>query len=76
MPFHPLCQGTGPCQNLLTSTNIVNILIYLKCTCRHLGFCIFVMFSTFQDEMQYIFLEKNFIILVFLTVKDAGTDVI
>ncbi len=33
-------------------------------------------YSTFQDEMQYIFLEKNFIFMVFLAVKDAGTDVI
>ena len=35
----------------------------------------FVMFSTFRDEMQYIFLEKNFIFMVSLAVKDAGTDV-
>ena len=34
------------------------------------------MFSIFQDEMQYIFLEKNFIFLDFLAVEDAGTDVI
>ncbi len=34
------------------------------------------MFSTFHDELQYIFLEKNFIFMVFLAVKDAGTDVI
>ena len=47
-----------------------------KCTCNHFGFCIFVMFSTFQDEMQYIFLEKNFIFMVFWAVKVAGTDVI
>ena len=39
---------------------------------HHLGFCIFVMFSTFHDEMQYIFLEKNFIFMVFLAAKDAG----
>ena len=39
-------------------------------------FYIFVMFSTFRDEMQYIFLEKNFIFMVFLVVKDVGTDVI
>ena len=25
--------------------------------------------------MQYIFLEKNFIIVVFLALKDAGTDI-
>ncbi len=31
------------------------------------------MFSTFQDQMQYIFVEKNFIFMVFLAVKDAGT---
>ena len=49
---------------------------YLKCTCSHWEFCIFVMFSTFHDEMQYIFLEKNFIFMVFLAVKVAGTDVI
>ena len=48
----------------------------LKCTCSHLGCCMFVMFSTFQDEMQYIFLEENFIFMVFLAVKNAGTDVI
>ena len=40
-----------------------------------LGFSIFVMFSTFRDEMQYIFLEKNLIFIVFLAVKDARTDV-
>ncbi len=34
------------------------------------------MFSTFHDELQYIFLEKNFIFMVFLAVKDVGTDVI
>ncbi len=34
------------------------------------------MFITFQDEMQYIFLEKNFIFMDFLAVKDAATDVI
>jgi hypothetical protein len=34
------------------------------------------MFGTFHDELQYIFLEKNFIFMVFLAVKDAGTDVI
>ncbi len=34
------------------------------------------MFSTFHDELQYISLEKNFIFMVFLAVKDAGTDVI
>ena len=34
------------------------------------------MFSTFQDEMQYIFLEKNIIFMVFLAVKDVGTGVI
>ncbi len=42
-----------------------------------------MMFGTFQDEMQYIFLyhyteqgqvEKNFIFMVCLAVKDAGTD--
>ncbi len=37
---------------------------------------VFLMFSTFQGEMQYIFLEKNFIFMVFLAVKDVGTDVI
>ena len=37
--------------------------------CSHLGFCIFVMFSIFENEMQYIFLEKNFIIMNFLAVK-------
>ena len=47
-----------------------------KCACSHLGFCIFVMFSTFRDEMQYIFLEKNVIFMVFLAVKDAETGVI
>ena len=31
------------------------------------------MFSTFQDQMQYIFVEKNFIFTVFLDVKGAGT---
>ncbi len=39
-------------------------------------FCIFAMFSTLNDEMQYNFLEKNFIFMVVLAVKDAGTDVI
>ncbi len=34
------------------------------------------MFSTFHDELQYIFLDKNFIFMDFLAVKDAGTDVI
>ena len=53
----------------------------LKCTCNHLGFCLCVMFSTFRDEMPYteinfIFSEINFIFMVFLAVKDAGTDVI
>ncbi len=43
---------------------------------RDMGFYIFVMFSTFRDEMQYIFLEKNFIFMFFLAVKDVGTDVI
>ena len=33
------------------------------------------MFSTFRDEIQYIFLEKNFIFMVFLAVKDVGTNV-
>ena len=45
------------------------ICIYLNCTCSHLGFCIFVMFSRFQNEMQHIFLEKNFIIMDFLAVN-------
>ena len=36
----------------------------------------FVMFSMFQDEMQYIFLGKNFIFMVLLAVKDVGTDAI
>ena len=40
------------------------------------GFCIFAMSSTFQDEMQYIFVEKNFIFMDFLAVKVAATDVI
>ena len=35
-----------------------------------------VKFSTFQEEMQHIFLGKNFIFMIFLVVKDAGTDVI
>ena len=43
---------------------------------RDMGFYIFVMFSTFRDEMQYIFLEKNFTFMFFLAVKDVGTDVI
>ena len=34
------------------------------------------MFSTFHDEMQYNFLEKNLIFMVLLAVKEAGTDVI
>ena len=34
------------------------------------------MFSTFHNELQYIFLEKNFNFMVFLAVKDVGTDVI
>ena len=34
--------------------------------------CIFVMFNTFQDEMQYIFLEKNFIIMDFLACVAGG----
>jgi hypothetical protein len=29
------------------------------------------MFSTFQDEMQHIFVEENFIFVVFFSVKDA-----
>jgi hypothetical protein len=33
------------------------------------------MFSTFQDEMQYTFSEKNFISMDFLAVKMSGTDV-
>ncbi len=41
----------------------------LKWTCSHLAFLIFVMFTTFEDEMQYILLEKKFIIMVFLAVK-------
>ncbi len=52
------------------------LLVYLKCTSSHLGFCIFAMFSTFRDAMQYIVLGKNFIFMVFLAVRDAGTDVI
>ena len=32
------------------------------------------MLSTFRDEMQYIFLEKNFIFMDFLAVKDSGTE--
>ncbi len=31
----------------------------LKCTCSYLGFYIFVMFSAFRDEMQYIFWRKS-----------------
>ena len=36
-----------------------------------LGICtyIFVMFGTFHNEMQYIFLVRNFIFMVFLAVK-------
>ncbi len=34
------------------------------------------MFSTFHDELQYIFLEKHVIFMVSLADKDAGTDVI
>ncbi len=53
------------------------VINYNKWTCSQLGFCIFVMFGTFQDdEMQYIFVEKNFIFMVFVVVKDSGTDVI
>ncbi len=49
----------------------------IKVHMRPLGtLYIFVMFSTFRDEMQYIFLEKNFIFMVFLACKAAGTDVI
>ncbi len=48
----------------------------LKCPCSHLRVAVFVMFSTFQGEMEYIFLERNFIFMDFLAVKDAGTDVI
>ena len=33
-------------------------------------------FTTFKDEMQYIFLDTNFIFMVILAVKSAGTDVI
>jgi hypothetical protein len=40
------------------------------------NYIMFVMFSTFQGEMQYISLEKKFIFVVFWGVKDAGTDVI
>ena len=29
--------------------------LLLMCTYSHLGFCIFVMFSIFRDEMQYMF---------------------
>ncbi len=32
------------------------------------------MFSTLRDDMQYIFLEKNVIFMVFWMVKDAETD--
>ncbi len=34
------------------------------------------MFSTFQDEMQYILLEKNVNVMNCLAVKVAGTNVI
>ena len=47
---------------------------YLKCTCSHLGLCIFVMFGTFREEMQYIFLEKNLIFMDFLVAKVAATE--
>jgi hypothetical protein len=32
------------------------------------------MYSTFQDEMQYIFLEKNLIFMDFLVAKVAATE--
>ena len=48
----------------------------IKCMCSHLRFFIFVMFSTFQDEMQCIFVGKNFIIMDVLAVNVAETDVI
>ena len=56
----------------------------LKCTCSHLRFCIFVMFSAFRDEMQYIFLEKKHhlhfhlygLTVLLVAVKDARNDII
>ncbi len=58
--------------------DIVAMLEELKVSAMFSGVLhIFVLFySTFRDEMQYIFLEKSFIFMVFLAVKDAGTDVI
>ena len=47
----------------------------LKAHSLPLRILIFVMFRTFHDELQYIFLEKNFIFMVFLALKDTGTDV-
>ena len=41
--------------------------ILLNCTCSHLGFWMFVMYSTFQ----YILLEKNIILMVFLAVNET-----
>ncbi len=32
-----------------------------------------MIFSTFKDEVQYIFLERNFIFVVFLPVKVTGS---
>ncbi len=62
---------------ILIPCNVNFILIYvLKYTFSHLAFCIFVMFSTFGEEMQYIFIEKNFILKIFVAVKIAGTDII
>ncbi len=47
---------------------------FVKAHVQPLGLYIFAMFSTFRDEMQYIFLEKNLIFMVFLAVKDYVTD--
>ena len=50
-------------QSLMKRQIIITVLkvfrIKLKWTYSHLG--LFVMFSTFQDEMQYIFLEKLYL---------------
>ncbi len=45
---------------------IYYLAINLKCTCSHLGFCIFVLFSTFRDEIQYFLREKRATQYIFL----------
>ena len=64
---------------ILKQSRTHNNSLYLTQCARHAAFFGILHICnvcTFQDELQYIFLKKNIIFMIFLAVKDAGTDVV